>query len=224
MEKLKEKNLFEFRCIFEKETPILVKLFWIFAYTISITAFYIQTQGVFVKYYSKPDIAQIDNLISAIEIPAPALTICPPLVLRSGFANYTDLFLRERDPELKNSINLTIKEQNYMAAMMQACTPDTARQLLNYTKDRTEYHIVKLLTDASFDLEDMFLHCEYKEVKYDCKKFLNRILTDGGFCFTFNMQGYDAIFNEEVISSDFASYKRKEIAKSLEDNNEVSFV
>lgn len=52
-----------------------------------------------------------------------------------------------------------------------------------------------------------------------CDKFLNYVLTDYGYCFTFNLEGFPALFNENSISDDFKSYQRTHIARSFERSN-----
>jgi amiloride-sensitive sodium channel len=49
----------------------------------------------------------------------------------------------------------------------------------------------------------------------DCEKIVNRVLTDNGMCYTYNMQDYDVLFDEASISSDFDSYKQLKVATSL---------
>lgn len=202
--------------IFDSETPKIIKIFSIIAYILSLSAFFVHTRSVYIKWHSEPDIAQNDRLVPASEVPAPAITICPPNAFKSGFINYTDYYMRQKDPDEKLKIKLSESEQNYLAATIQVCAPNAAKSALNYTQNRTERNIVKLLDQSALALDEIFLACIFKSVYSSCKKFLNKVITDDGICFSFNMQGYSSIFHENVISSDFDFYRRTEIAKSLE--------
>lgn len=124
--------------------------------------------------------------------------------------------MRQKDPDEKLKLSLSVNEQNYLAATIQICAPNAAKTALNYTQNRTEKNIVKLLEQSAFDLDEIFLACIYKSVYGDCKKFFNKVITDDGICYSFNMQGYNEIFKLDVISEDFDYFKRKTIAKSLE--------
>lgn len=43
----------------------------------------------------------------------------------------------------------------------------------------------------------------------------NRVITDHGFCYSFNMLGYHSILDNETLSKDFDSYRRKGIESGL---------
>lgn len=80
----------KFAKTFDSETPKVIRVLTFFAYFLSLIAFFVHTRSVFIKWNSDPDIAQNDQLIPATEIPAPAITICPPNAFKSGCVNYTD--------------------------------------------------------------------------------------------------------------------------------------
>ncbi|CAG9804870.1 unnamed protein product [Chironomus riparius] len=52
---------------------------------------------------------------------------------------------------------------------------------------------------------------------FGCERIYIRSLSDWGYCFSFNMIGYDSIFNDGIIE-DFDVYKRTKITKSIDPN------
>jgi hypothetical protein len=144
--------------IHDKKTPKIVKFTWLLAYILSLIAFLIQTRSAFIKFYIQPDISQNDRLVSAVEVPAPALTICSPVPMKAGFTNFTDFYLRIRE---KENISLSEREKNYLAPLMQVCAPLHVAKFKNYTQNRTERNVVKLLKE-SFDEENIFTTCGFK--------------------------------------------------------------
>jgi amiloride-sensitive sodium channel len=83
-----------------------------------------------------------------------------------------------------------------------------------------DFDIFQVINESSLTIDETFYSCEIKfdEKKFrNCSKMLNRIVTDFGICYSFNMQGFKTIFNHKVIHDDFQSYRRTKIAKSLID-------
>lgn len=207
-----------FKWVFEHQNSNIVKVFYITAYLLSFSLLVIQTQSVFNKWYFEPDIAQTNRYVAASEVPAPAITICSPVAMRKGFANYSELMLQWRDPELRDKINMTDHEKNYLAALIQVCFPSHADKTKKQLQNRSKKNFMKLLNYSSFeDVNKIFKSCVYKGNQTNkCDKFFNKVLTDDGFCYSLNMQDSSTIFNEDVISDDFSGYKRTKIVESLE--------
>lgn len=177
--------------------------------SLCLLGFYIYSSTV--KLTIDPDISLSQTSIPAIEIPFPAITICSPQNVRSGLANVTDYY----ETFLGNTVKqLSVKEQNFMAAKAQVCTLAIHAGVDKGTQNRSERNVVKLLTLGSIDVNETFKRCARNYEKFECSKMMNKILTDTGICYSFNMQGHKAIFNYG-ISSDFDSYKRTKISKAL---------
>lgn len=93
--------------------------------------------------------------------------------------------------------------------------------IMKSCQKRTQKNISKLLRDSSLDVNDLFAACRFKKNYIKCEKILNRVLTNNGYCYTLNMQGYHTIFNENTISTDFDSYMRRNISKSADSENSL---
>lgn len=68
----------------------------------------------------------------------------------------------------------------------------------------------------NFRFQDTFGTCySYKGYEYNCTSVFRRILTNNGFCFSFNLLDYDTIFKADAIGSNFDSYKGKVFANEI---------
>jgi amiloride-sensitive sodium channel len=166
------------------------------------------------KWQTDPNIITKINERYISEIPFPAVTVCSPLFARDQLANYRKFY----DNYYRNSKfadYMTSTEANYLMANLQATSsPYLSSHFLKFVPNRTHTRIVKLLNESFLNTDEILMGCSYKNTIEPCGKTFNRILTNHGFCYSFNMQGFNAIFNKHEISEDFQSYKRKEIRQS----------
>lgn len=113
------------------------------------------------------------------------------------------------------------KEIAYLSAAVHSCDPSSAFKILEAFPNFSYPHsdeLVTLLDDMSSNTSQLFSYCSFQGIKIDCDKIFKKIITDSGFCFTFNMQEYQKIFNAN-ISSDFDCYKGE---KLVSDNGELT--
>ena len=176
---------------------------------------------LYTKWAVNPDInVQIVNP-PEFEIPFPAITICSPVFSKHQMANYNDY--------MKNiahlmPVNLSSAQQNYLAANTHWCAPNVGGYILEKCPDRTELNIVKLLGESSLTSDELLVSCYLRNYMVECQKIFTRVLTDYGFCYTFNMKGYNTVFNEDEISSEFDSYKDIKISEIVDlDNGYISY-
>lgn len=165
------------------------------------------------KYFFNPDIGLSEKTIQAELIPFPALTICSPFMMKSKYTNY----MKYQESFNKGiTLNLSVSEQNYLAAKSQSCSLHKWKILENGTKDRNNFNFAKLLEESAPSVDDLFVYCSIKGVKKDCNSLLTRALNDHGMCYSFNMQSFKSIFNEVEISSDFHSFKNNEEKEEIQ--------
>lgn len=81
---------------------------------------------------------------------------------------------------------------------------------------RNVSNLVSTLKRKFSSPHDAFVACSYRLIMTNCERMLNYVLTDRGFCFTSNLEGFKTIFNEAEIADDFKSYTREKIAKSFD--------
>jgi hypothetical protein len=94
-----------------------------------------------------------------------------------------------------------------MSAAAHACDPYTSRMILKaYPNLNMSYDIVQLLDQISPNVSEIFSLCLFRGYPVECDKIFKKVLTDAGFCYTFNIQDHKEIFVGN-ISDDFDSYR-----------------
>lgn len=170
----------------------IMRFFWSFSFLISTILFGYNIYGIFVKWQIEPDILVKINMKLLSEIPFPAITLCSPMFSRDNLTNY-EKFADEIDK------NLTTNEVNYFAANIQSCNPSIVSQFESeIIKYHTDNDTIKLLNESSIKTNDFLFGCDEKTVKIECNRIFDRVLTDRGFCYSFNLQNSDIIFNADV--------------------------
>ncbi|XP_070498112.1 pickpocket protein 28-like [Chironomus tepperi] len=217
--------------IFVGHVSKYTRVFWSLVVLTSIGGLLFNNYLLYQKLNEIPDISIRTSQIFTNEIPFPAVTVCTSLFAKNQLGRYFYATKSVRaNPNV--DLNLSIQDQNYLASNIHACNPETAESFRNNVKNRTKTNIVHLLNESSLTLHEVLLNCAYQSIVIDCSYIFNRVLTDRGFCYSFNLQGFNTIFNEKIISEDFYSYKRSNVRKSmfafnplinekLDDSNEV---
>ncbi|KAG5668407.1 hypothetical protein PVAND_016347 [Polypedilum vanderplanki] len=195
------------------------RIFWFLALVISSILLALNVNLAYQKYQNEPSIVIRSNMRDLKEIPMPALTICSPLFAINNLANLNNFYKNYYEKKIF-AANMTSKEANYLMANLQVCRPNSIFDLAKFISNRTDTNIVKLLLESSQSVEEFLVKCFLKYFPKNCTKMMNRILTDKGFCYTFNMQDFDIIFNAEKISEDFYSYKKEKIIMSNNSSND----
>ncbi|KAL7035082.1 hypothetical protein ACKWTF_008218 [Chironomus riparius] len=183
------------------------RVFWSFALFGSAAFLSFNIFQLHSKLEKTPDINVRVGQKFISNIPFPSITICTPLFATNRLVPYFNIsrFMRQNH---KTKLNLTVQEQNYLASNIHACVPEIASVLQPHVQDRTRNDIVNLLDESFLSTRDTILFCGYKNLPQDCTRTFYRVLTDRGFCFSTNLQGFSTIFNEKLISRDFNSYKK----------------
>lgn len=191
----------------------VIDAFRVSLYLISISGLIFYVREIFIKYFIDPDIGLSEKLKQAQEVPFPSITICSPLVLKNNLTKLMEYY--EHYTSTNGSImHLSVSEQNFLAAKSQVCALVFHEMVDKGTKDRDERNFVKLLEEGAPSIDETFSRCSIKYSPVDCKSILNRVITDLGMCYTFNLQNFKTIFNGDDISSDFYSYKSNENVKN----------
>lgn len=165
--------------------------------------------GIYLKWLIEPMLGEEVNLIPLREVPFPAVTICNSIFTRDQKPNLYQVL--KSDPE---KLKLSIDEQNHLAANVQACAPHLSEKILKFCQGRNESLILDTLREKFHHINDSFPVAGFRVKYHDCSVMFNHVLTDYGFCFSFNLLNFNQIFNDREISDDFKSY---EGAKFLKD-------
>lgn len=193
------------------------RFFWTFAVMGSFVGFGFSSHLLYMKLNTTPDINVRVGQKFTNQIPFPAITICNPLFTKNQIVQFFNISKYSRYASFKSlpGLNLTVEQQNYLASNIHACTAEFSDVLKSQVENRTNNDIISLMKESSLTVNEAIINCGYRNQNSDCSKLFNKILTDKGYCYSFNMQGFNTIFNEKVISKDFYCFKRTRIAKSL---------
>jgi amiloride-sensitive sodium channel len=171
----------------------------------SISLLFFSGYNVYLKWNVEPETGLRVNYKTMTVLPFPAVTICSPVYARNYLTNYTRL--TDPDPASQRR-GYTPVEQNYLAANIHRCQPSNTYNILKHCTNRTRFDTVNLMRDSSINTRDFLRSCSLRGRPTNCSVIVNRVLTDYGFCYNFNMLDYEHIFNEG-LSVDFASYHKK---------------
>jgi hypothetical protein len=185
-----ESSIHGVRFIVDGRVNRVVRFFWCVTMIGSIAALFLYGRGLYVKLTIEPEIGVHVNLKPLIELPFPAVTICTPVFARDGLANLSNFAYTLRKGV---DANLSVSQQNYLASNYHACVPHLAVDVHNFTRRRNETNVVKLMRESSFEIGEVLITCGFRRTMTDCSSMFRTILTDFGYCFSYNMQGFDAV-------------------------------
>lgn len=205
------------RFIFNRNGTKFSRSFWMVAMLVSLAGLGYNFHLLYLKLTQTPDINVRVKQKFTHDIPFPAITVCNPLFARDSLVRYYNIskhWRADTGVNVVTALNLSDVEQQYLESNIQAC--DTNAAILHKRQvTKHDRNVVKLLNESSLQLSEAIINCHYRDVKINCSTCFNRVLTDRGYCFSFNMLGFNTIFNERTISKDFHCYKRTSVAKSL---------
>ena len=170
------------------------RLFWLILLLISFSFYIYYLRLIFIKFKLKPEISVIHQSLSTSELPFPAITICPSFYKLQN--------------DLNSDFDELSKDQKIVVAVnSQWCSPQESLENLKNLNFDNDLDVVKIMRESQPELSEIFVNCTRNSLSIDCSEIFTRVLTENGFCFTYNMLNYDEIFTSE-ISSDFDGYKR----------------
>jgi hypothetical protein len=146
------------RYISSSKTNLIIRLFWLLSFTLSIIGFFYYGREAYLKYSVKPDINLIIKLKPIRDIPFPAVTICSPEPATNNFDS-TDIHMEDLEQFLMDDEEyLSNKELSYLAAMGQACNSNYLSNLFQNRPDIFQHmkernfsnDIVRILNEISF--------------------------------------------------------------------------
>jgi amiloride-sensitive sodium channel len=197
---------------------ITSRIFYTLSFICTSLAFFFYVYLAYEKWKILPDIAIRKNQKFIGEIPFPAVTICSPVFSRVELVYYQNFSSDAMKVSQKEALeNITPDEANYLISNMQACNPSYLYLTEQIYQHRTRSNVIKLMDESFLRTIEVFATCYYGAKMVKCSRMINRVLTDRGFCYSFNMQGFGKIFNADVINDDFHYYKTP-----LDDDNQTS--
>lgn len=160
------------------------------------------------KYQIDPPITEEIGQILKRDIPFPAITVCSPYFGRN---HSVDLLKFLKNPNQ----TLTAEEQSEFAANIQACAPYLGSTLSDSFALADNTQIIEILKSKFSSYAEALTSCGVGGFEARCDDVFSYVLTDHGFCFTFNLEDATTIFNEKVISKDFECYSRQSVWRGV---------
>lgn len=192
----------------DEEGNLAAKICWTLIFFLLFCGLGFFVFEVVKKYRFEPIITEHTRQIYQREIPQAAVTVCSSLFARDEKANLREFL---KNPGKK----LSAEEQDYLAANVQACAPQLSSKVAESCPLANISNLITILKTRNLTPNETFDICAVGLPETDCNKIFNHVLTDYGFCFSFNLEGFHTLFNSDVISDDFKCYERKNISKSF---------
>ncbi|XP_070496595.1 pickpocket protein 28-like [Chironomus tepperi] len=215
-----ESSIHGIRYIADSNSHKSVRIFWLIIFLLSIIGFSFYVYGVYSKWMLAPDIGITANLKPIREIPFPAVTICSPMNIKNEFANFNKVYNELNINGTINAEELINDKQKMISAIVQSCDPNLSTFFTKIIKQSASQDLIDHLIRGSFKSEEAFFRCYLNSnFKKNCSEMFNRIVTDDGICYSYNMQGYNTLFNKNSVDSDFDLFYRKGIKNIAKDHS-----
>jgi amiloride-sensitive sodium channel len=133
------------------------------------------------------------------EIPFPAVTICPETKVLKSHVDFTKGYFAAMSNNSFEANNFTAEQTKIMEAVAQVCDPHLfALHNISIGSGLRRDQIVPLLKDISVPLNESTLFCKWRNEVNLCDEYFTEIITEEGFCYTFNVLKSDELFRQDV--------------------------
>ncbi|CAH2043596.1 unnamed protein product, partial [Iphiclides podalirius] len=194
-------NLHGLRYIGEKERSPVEKFFWLFMFICCVVLCAGLIRKVYIKWNESPVIVSFaENSTPVWQIPYPAVTVCfetKSLQTRFNFTKYYHLYMNN-----DTFMRLTEEERNMYEDTTLVCDDHLAPAKGRKFSDGNA--TVENLRQVSPNISEFFFGCKWKDVPKDnCMDLFSPILTEDGFCYTFNTMGAEELFRMENLHKEY---------------------
>ncbi|CAF4930718.1 unnamed protein product [Pieris macdunnoughi] len=209
-------NLHGLKYIGEKQRTFLEKLFWVLMFISCVLVCGSTIMKLFNKWAENPVIVSFAETSTPVwQIPYPAVTLCIETKAKQTKFNFTEYYHLYRNES--TFANLTEEERNTFEDVSMVCDDHLAPTNGRETSMGNE--TIENLRRLSPDMNDIFLGCKWKDVpRNNCADVFYEVLTEEGFCYTFNSLGADELFRLENLHKDYnyMAFDHKNISWTLD--------
>jgi acid-sensing ion channel, other len=167
----------------------------VIAFCISVIGCSIMIHKIYDKWQLSPVIVSFAEKSTPVwQIPFPAVTICPETKAMAKHIRFTHGYNCVHN---MTTYNLTDDEAKNLEAVAQICDPHLLSNVpLNSGLQPEE--IVPLLRAITFSLNETTLFCKWRNQIVDCGELFTEIITEEGFCYTFNVLNAEDLFRKDT--------------------------
>lgn len=179
----------------ERKRHWIERAFWIIAFGFSVYGCSTMILKIYNKWQLSPVIVSFAEKSTPVwQIPFPAVTICPETKSMTKYIKFSKAYNMAMRGQ---SENLTIDELKNLEALAQVCDPHLFG---NFSVDSGLEldEIVPLLQMMKMPLNETTLFCKWRNNVQLCENYFTEILTEEGYCYTFNVLRAEELFREEV--------------------------
>lgn len=181
----------------EKQRHWSERAFWVMAFIISVTGCTIMIVKIYDKWQYTPVIVSFAEKSTPVwQIPFPAVTICPETKAMKKHVDMTKGYIYTR---VGMRDNLTDEEARNLEAISQVCDLHLfSEKTMEINSGLKPEEIVPLLKSITVSLNETTLFCKWRNAVGSCEEFFTEIITEEGFCYTFNVLDSSELFKEEM--------------------------
>ncbi|XP_038222386.1 pickpocket protein 28-like [Zerene cesonia] len=194
-------NLHGLRYIGEKERTIVEKVFWLFMFSSSVILCSVLIRKVWIKWNESPVIVSFAETSTPVwQIPYPAVTVCIETKAMQTKFNFTEYYHLYNNASTYG--NLTDEERFLFEDVSLVCDDHLAPA--NGRKFSMANETIDNLRELAPNISEVFFACKWKDIPKDnCSDLFSPIVTEEGFCYTFNSLGAEELFRVENLHTDY---------------------
>lgn len=185
------------------------RIWWIVTVSVSVFLCFVFIFQAWWRWQSSPVIITFaDEATPISSIPFPTLTICNDLMVNTTVLNYTQFFDKLNSSDYMNA-NLSLETIRKMHSMTNFCygAPQYLHEYMQYKNFTADRNILPYLREVTPNITAIvnsgYCALATSTRRLPCKHILTPILTDAGYCYTFNQMSSNDIYNTSVLADDF---------------------
>lgn len=180
----------------ERRRHWVERSFWIIAFFVSVIGCSIMIHKIYEKWQLSPVIVSFAEKSTPVwQIPFPAVTICPETKILRKHLDFTHayklVFANQKE-------NMTNGELRNLEAVAQICDPHLFVEAPPMESGLKDEEIVPLLQKITMPLNETTLFCKWRNSVKPCNEYFTEVITEEGFCYTFNVMDSAELFKEDV--------------------------